>query len=93
MGINIGGFLAPLVTGFLAQSDAFKSWLAAGGFDPADSWHWGFGAAGVGMTLGLIGYCACRRKRLGNVGRTRRRLRVRGSRACSSSPARSRHGG
>ena len=56
MGINIGGFLAPLVTGFLAQSDTFKSWLGAGGFDPADSWHWGFGAAGVGMTLGLIAY-------------------------------------
>ena len=24
MGINVGGFLAPLVTGFLAQSDTFK---------------------------------------------------------------------
>ena len=27
MGINIGGFLAPLVTGFLAQTDTFKDWL------------------------------------------------------------------
>ena len=68
MGINIGGFLAPLVTGFLAQSDTFKSWLAAGGFDPADSWHWGFGAAGVGMTLGLIGYFM-QAQRLAHVGR------------------------
>ncbi|KAB2940804.1 MAG: peptide MFS transporter [Hyphomicrobium sp.] len=69
MGINIGGLLAPLVTGFLAQSDLFKSWLAANGFDPAASWHWGFGAAGVGMTLGLIGY-VLQAKRLENVGRT-----------------------
>ncbi len=56
MGINLGAFLAPLVTGFLAQSPAFKGYLAALGFDPAHSWHWGFGAAGVGMTLGLIQY-------------------------------------
>jgi proton-dependent oligopeptide transporter, POT family len=53
MGINVGGLLAPIVTGFLAQSDTFKGWLAANGFDPAQSWHWGFAAAGVGMTLGL----------------------------------------
>jgi len=53
MGINIGAVLAPLVCGYLAQSDGFKGFLAAQGFDPATSWHWGFGAAGVGMTLGL----------------------------------------
>jgi POT family proton-dependent oligopeptide transporter len=68
MGINVGGFLAPLVTGFLAQSETFKGWLAAGGFDPADSWHWGFGAAGVGMTFGLVAY-AIQAKRLEHVGR------------------------
>ena len=56
MGINLGAFLAPFVTGFLAQSDIFKSWLEQSGFDPAGSWHWGFGAAGVGMVLGLIVY-------------------------------------
>lgn len=56
MGINIGALIAPLVTGFLAQSRLFKGWLAAWGFDPVLSWHWGFGAAGVGMTLGLIAY-------------------------------------
>ncbi|HJU91912.1 MAG TPA: peptide MFS transporter, partial [Pyrinomonadaceae bacterium] len=54
MGINIGAVLAPLVCGFLAQSDSFKRILANNGFDPAKSWHWGFGAAGVGMVLGLI---------------------------------------
>jgi POT family proton-dependent oligopeptide transporter len=56
MGINIGAVLAPLVCGYLAQSESFKQTLSANGFDPAKSWHWGFGAAGVGMILGLIIY-------------------------------------
>ncbi len=54
MGINIGAVMAPLTCGFLAESAVFKAWLEARGFDPAASWHWGFGAAGVGMILGLI---------------------------------------
>ena len=54
MGINLGAFLAPLVCGYLAQGEGFKSFLASQGFDPAAGWHWGFGAAGVGMTLGLV---------------------------------------
>lgn len=54
MGINIGGFLAPIVTGFLAQSAWFKSWLDNAGFDPTQSWHWGFAAAGVGMTIAML---------------------------------------
>ena len=54
MGINIGAVLAPLVCGYLAQSEGFKGFLAANGFNPAASWHWGFGAAGVGMVLGLV---------------------------------------
>ena len=41
MGINLGAFFGPLVTGFLGEQN---------------SWHWGFGAAGVGMVLGLIQY-------------------------------------
>src|SRR5262249_50085019 len=43
VGINLGAFLAPLVCGSLGQSSRF-------------GWHWGFGAAGVGMVLGLIIY-------------------------------------
>src|SRR6267142_4471554 len=37
------------------------------GFDPNSSWHFGFGAAGVGMTLGLLQY-VIGRNRLRNVG-------------------------
>jgi POT family proton-dependent oligopeptide transporter len=38
MGINLGGFLAPLVCGTLGEKVG---------------WHYGFGAAGVGMLVGL----------------------------------------
>jgi POT family proton-dependent oligopeptide transporter len=41
MGINVGAFFAPLVCGYLGQRV---------------NWHVGFGAAGVGMVLGLIQY-------------------------------------
>ncbi|MCX6131500.1 MAG: peptide MFS transporter [Proteobacteria bacterium] len=41
MGINLGAFLSPLVCGTLGQKVG---------------WHWGFGAAGVGMILGLLVY-------------------------------------
>ncbi|MBC7931201.1 MAG: peptide MFS transporter [Rubrivivax sp.] len=60
MGINIGAVLAPLVCGYLAQGEGFKRFLVSQGFDPAASWHWGFGAAGIGMTLGLIVFLAQR---------------------------------
>jgi POT family proton-dependent oligopeptide transporter len=41
VGINVGGLLAPLVCGTLGE---------------LYGWHWGFGAAGVGMLLGLLIY-------------------------------------
>jgi len=56
MGINIGAFAAPLVTGYLAQDEGFKAILVGWGLDPRHSWHWGFGAAGIGMTLGMWVY-------------------------------------
>lgn len=56
MGINLGAFLAPFVCGFLAQSETFRHYLASHGMRAENSWHWGFGAAGVGMTLGLLQY-------------------------------------
>ncbi len=66
-GINLGAFLAPLLVGYLAQSASFRSRIASWGFDPNSSWHWGFGAAGVGMTLGIIQYVLGQR-RLADVG-------------------------
>jgi proton-dependent oligopeptide transporter, POT family len=56
MGINTGAFIAPLVTGWLAQGETFKGLLASAGIHPEASWHWGFGAAAVGMFLGLVQY-------------------------------------
>ncbi|NEE26653.1 MFS transporter, partial [Streptomyces sp. SID7982] len=50
MGINIGAFAGPLITGWLGEH-----W----------SWHWGFSAAAVGMTFGLIQYVAGRRHLVG----------------------------
>ncbi len=47
MGINAGGFLGPLVCSFLGEPRAGAAWA---------SWHYGFGAAGVGMTLALVQY-------------------------------------
>jgi POT family proton-dependent oligopeptide transporter len=52
MGINLGAFVSPFVCGYLGQRIG---------------WHWGFGAAGVGMTLGLVQYL-WGQKRLGTAG-------------------------
>jgi POT family proton-dependent oligopeptide transporter len=56
MGINSGALIAPIITGWLAQSDGFKRVLESAGIRPETSWHWGFGAAAVGMFLGLVQY-------------------------------------
>jgi proton-dependent oligopeptide transporter, POT family len=53
MGINIGAFFGQLVTGFLGEKVG---------------WHFGFGAAGVGMFLGLIWFVTRSRKTLGDIG-------------------------
>src|SRR5438309_9190723 len=67
MGINLGAFLSPIVVGFLAQAQWFKNFIASMGLNPNSTWHWGFGAAGVGMTLGLVQYIVGR-ERLSGVG-------------------------
>lgn len=41
VGVNVGGFAAPLICGLLGE---------------VYGWHWGFGAAGVGMLCGLLIY-------------------------------------
>lgn len=73
MGINIGALLAPLVIGYLAKGESFKRILTSMGMDPMSSWHWGFGAAGVGMIIGLIVYVLNREKlaAVGNKVKTR----------------------
>ena len=52
---NFGAFLAPLICGYLAENERF-------------GWHMGFGAAGVGMVLGLIVYLLGRDKYLPGIG-------------------------
>lgn len=69
MGINLGAFAAPFVCGYLAQGESFKRFVASMGFDVSTSWHWGFGAAGVGMCLGIVIYLI-NQKRLPDVSRT-----------------------
>ena len=56
MGINLGAFLSPLVVGSLAQGSTFQGFLQNLGFDPRNSWHWGFGIGSLGMLFGLIQY-------------------------------------
>ncbi len=68
MGINLGAFLAPLVCGFLAKSETFKVWLSSAGIDPKHAWHFAFGAAAVGMFLGLVQY-VIGRKNLKDAGK------------------------
>jgi POT family proton-dependent oligopeptide transporter len=46
LGINLGAFVGPLITGLLQTRAGF---------------HYGFGAAAVGMALGLAQYVAFRR--------------------------------
>ncbi len=81
MGINIGAVLAPLVCGYFAQSEGFKAQLASWGLDPNAGWHWGFGAAGVGMVVGLMVFLI-QRQRLLSVGD--RVVKVKGTEGSSS---------
>ncbi len=67
MGINLGAFFGPLITGYLAQDPGFRLIVQGWGFDPNSAWHFGFGAAGVGMTLGLVQYVLSGRN-LGSAG-------------------------
>ena len=53
MGINVGALLAPLITGYLGEQVG---------------WHYGFGAAGVGMVIGLITFKMRSGHTLGAIG-------------------------
>ena len=67
MGINLGAFIAPLICGWLAQSETFRAQLASWGITPQNSWHFGFAAAAVGMFFGLVQYVITGRN-LGSAG-------------------------
>ena len=56
MGINIGAFASPLVCGWLGQGVYFREILSGLGINPINAWHFSFGAAAVGMALGLLHY-------------------------------------
>ena len=55
MGINTGAFVAPFITGALGERVG---------------WHWGFGAAGVGMLAGLVTFRLRAGPTLGAIGVT-----------------------
>jgi POT family proton-dependent oligopeptide transporter len=52
VGINLGAFIAPLICSYVGESI---------------NWHYGFGIAGLGMTIGVIQY-ALNSKTLGDAG-------------------------
>ncbi|MDX2188838.1 MAG: peptide MFS transporter [Bacteroidota bacterium] len=60
MGINIGAFCGTLICGYLGERIG---------------WHYGFGAAGIFMTMGLINF-AFNRKILGDIGKINRASRI-----------------
>ena len=53
MGINLGAFLGQIITGLLGETIG---------------WHYGFGAAGVGMLFGLVVFGLSARHTLGPIG-------------------------
>ncbi len=53
MGINVGAFFGQIVTGLLGEKFG---------------WHFGFGAAGVGMLIGLATFSILAKKTLGSLG-------------------------
>lgn len=55
MGINVGGMIGPLICGYLGEKVG---------------WSWGFGAAGIGMLLGLANFVIFRSS-LGGAGEPR----------------------
>ena len=71
MGINLGAFIAPLVTSSLGESDSF-------------GWRYGYLAAGIGMTLSVVIQLLFAQKYLGDLGKVPGRIL---SRTESGTPA------
>ena len=53
MGINLGAFMGQIITGFLGETVG---------------WHYGFGAAGIGMFFGLVVFGRSAKHTLGPIG-------------------------
>lgn len=53
MGINLGAFVGQIITGFLGEKYGY---------------HWGFGAAGIGMLIGLTVFITRSKSTLGDIG-------------------------
>ena len=69
MGVNVGAFIAPLVCGPLVE---------------AKGWSWGFLAAAIGMTIGIITLTVGRKKFLGDSGMVPANCRVKdGKKVCN----------
>jgi POT family proton-dependent oligopeptide transporter len=65
MGINLGGFLGPLIISYLGENI---------------DWHYGFAAAGIGMLIGVIQY-KLTEKHLGDAGKEPTKLSDAGEQA------------
>ncbi|MCX6110009.1 MAG: peptide MFS transporter [Proteobacteria bacterium] len=74
MGINLGALLGTLLCGYLGESERF-------------GWHYGFGAAGVGMVAGLIGYVILRHKYIPpDIGAPPKKVRTQKAERASRAP-------
>jgi proton-dependent oligopeptide transporter, POT family len=71
MGINVGAFLAPLACGYLGQKIG---------------WRYGFGAAGIGMVVGLLLYLWGRGRYLPGIGYRIKAPHGKNSETVSTSP-------
>ncbi len=72
LGINVGALLGQFVCGYFAES---ARW----------GWHYGFGAAGVGMVLGLLMYLRYKNKYLPGIGERPNRQLAKESRPADAS--------
>jgi POT family proton-dependent oligopeptide transporter len=63
MGVNIGAFLSGLICGYIGQ----KGYETFSFMTPENSWHYGFGLAGVCMVLGVINFVSFK-SILGDIG-------------------------
>lgn len=60
VGINLGAFFSPLICGTLGEKMCTDNWAWSAGvcqaFGQSAGWHFGFFAAGVGVSLGVLVY-------------------------------------